>query len=381
MSGLQFKAVLREIGKKQSDLALHLGISQAGVAQICNHGIFPKRPDEASVRSGILEFLQEHGASRQAMSHAFEAVETQQSQPEEEIMLLRKQNLTPAAKQHFGLKLDPFTNDLQSHDDVFLSGDIRYVRETLWQVAKFGGFVAVTGESGAGKTTLRCDLHERIHSEHKQIVLIEPYVLGMEDNDQKGKTLKSLHIAEAIIAAVTPLEKPKRSPEARFKQVHDALLAGTRAGMTYLLVIEEAHSLPIPTLKHLKRLIELKDGFKNLIGVVLLGQSELRMKLSEQNHEVREVVQRCEVIELTPLDSNLEAYLKFKFARVGKQLADVIDQSGVDGLRAKLTFKQRAGSNVSLLYPLAVANLLSASMNLAALKGFDKVDADIVKEA
>lgn len=296
-------------------------------------------------------------------------------------MLLRKQNLTQAAKEHFGITRDPFVNDVQSHEDVFLSGDIRYVRETLWQVAKFGGFVAVTGESGAGKSTLRCDLHERITKEHKQIVVIEPYVLGMEDNDQKGKTLKSLHIAEAIISVVTPLEKPKRSPEARFKQVHDALLDGTRAGMTYLLVIEEAHSLPIPTLKHLKRLIELKDGFKNLIGVALLGQSELRMKLSEQNHEVREVVQRCEVVELTPLEGNLEAYLKFKFARVGKQLTEVIDQSGIDGIRNKLTFTQRGSKPVSLLYPLAVANLITASLNLAAQLGFAKVTSDIVKEA
>lgn len=388
---LKLKEALTAVSKTQRDLAQHLGISPAGVAQICNHGIFPKKPDIESVQSGILRFLEQHGASVEVCRRAFDVVpvnlvvghpeDQQPKQPQEEIMLIAKQTLTQQAKEHFKLKRDPFTNDVLSHEDVFLSGDIRYVRETLWQVAKHGGFVAVTGESGAGKTTLLCDLHERIATEHKQIVVIAPYVLGMEDNDVKGKTLKALHIAESIISKITPLQKPKRSPEARFNQVHDALRNGARAGMTYVLIIEEAHSLPIPTLKHLKRLIELKDGFKNLIGVVLLGQSELRMKLSEHNPDVREVVQRCEVVELTPLDNDLEAYIKFKLARVDKQLADVIDPSGIEGLRNKLTFKHGGGKAVSLLYPLAVANLLTASMNLAATLGFLKVTADTVKEA
>ena len=69
-------------------------------------------------------------------------------------MLLRKQTLTPAARKHFGLFRDPFADDLQTHEDVFLTDDVRYVRETLWHTARHGGFVAITGESGAGKSTL-----------------------------------------------------------------------------------------------------------------------------------------------------------------------------------------------------------------------------------
>ncbi len=46
-----------------------------------------------------------------------------------------------------------------------------------------------------------------------------------------------------------------------------------------LLVIEEAHGLPTATLKHLKRFFELEDGFKKLLGIVLIGQTELRMNL------------------------------------------------------------------------------------------------------
>lgn len=299
-------------------------------------------------------------------------------------MLLRKQTLTPAARRHFGLFRDPFADDLQSHEDVFATDDVRYVRETLWHTARHGGFVAVVGESGAGKSTLRRDLGDRIARENQQIVVIEPYVLGMEGNDQTGKTLKAAHIAEAIVAAAAPLEGIKRSSEARFRQVHRVLRDGSRAGMRYLLVIEEAHGLPIPTLKHLKRFYELEDGFRKLLSIVLIGQSELRMKLSEQNHEVREVVQRCEIVELMPLDSNLDDYLKFKFHRAGKPLTDVVEQSAIDAIRTKLTFRSQSRGDsrtVSLLYPLAVSNLLVAAMNLTTSLGFPKVTGDIVKEA
>ncbi|KAF0205510.1 MAG: hypothetical protein FD173_953 [Gallionellaceae bacterium] len=384
---LKLKAVLEEIGKTQRELADYLHVSAATVSQICNHGLFPKKPDSKAVRLGILKFLELHGASRQVCSRAFDAVEEQQSQqPQEETMLLRKQTLTPAAKKTFGLFRDPFADDLQTHEDVFLTDDIRYVRETLWHTAKHGGFVAAIGESGAGKSTLRRDLIDRIQRENQQIVVIEPYVLGMEENDVKGKTLKAAHIAEAIIAAAAPSETIKRSSQVRFSQVHRALKEGSRSGMKYLLIIEEAHGLPTATLKHLKRFFELEDGFKKLLGIVLIGQPELRHKLSEQTSEVREVVQRCEVVELMPLDGHLEEYLKFKFQRAGKALSDVVDASAIEGIRAKLTFissdkRGRPGDCVSLLYPLAVANLLTASMNLTARLGFQKVNGDVVKEA
>ncbi len=122
----------------------------------------------------------------------------------------------------------------------------------------------------------------------------------MEDNDKTGKTLKALHIAEAIMAVVAPSASIKSSPEARFRQVHTVLRDSRRAGNSHCLIIEEAHGLSFHTIKHLKRFLELEDGFKKLISIVLLGQPELKQKLSEANPAVREVVQRCEVVELAP---------------------------------------------------------------------------------
>jgi type II secretory pathway predicted ATPase ExeA len=111
--------------------------------------------------------------------------------------------------------------------------------------------------------------------------------------------------------------------------------------------------------------------------------------LAVNNAEVREVAQRCDLIELPPLDNHLADYLKFKLARVGCDLAKVITADGIDALRERLTFARRSGNakaqvlttSVSLVYPLAVANALTAAMNLAANLGAPVVDADIVKEA
>ena len=298
-------------------------------------------------------------------------------------MLLRNANLTQAAKQHFGLPRSPFVDEIKDASDVFATPDIKYVREGMLQTALYGGFIAVVGESGAGKTTLREDLSDRLARENRPVIMIEPYVLAMEDNDIKGKTLKSSHIAEAILESVAPGTNPKRSPEARFRQVHRALQESAKAGNKHVLIIEEAHGMPIPTLKHLKRFFELKNGFERLLGIILIGQTELAQKLSENNPHVREVVQRCELLTLQPLeDGRLAQYLKFKFARVGKDIQDVLDESAIEAIAERLTVRTRSRVGIEtsiLLYPLAVNNLVSAAMNEAASLLQERVTGDTVR--
>lgn len=55
--------------------------------------------------------------------------------------------------------------------------------------------------------------------------------------------------------------------------MHRALKNSYESGYRHVLIIEEAHCLPIATLKHLKRLRELETGFTKLLSIILIGQS------------------------------------------------------------------------------------------------------------
>ena len=391
--------LLRSLGIPQSDLCRATGLSRSAVGRICADGVWPafgadqvfkKIETYLQTRSltddqllAVRASLQSKSAS--ARSHRAKAISeapTIETETKEEPMLLQNQALTPEARKHFKLPCNPFVDDVQSPDDVFQSPSVRYVRATLLDAAQHHGFVAIVGESGAGKTTLAEDLEERIKADKREVLVIRPYVLAMESNDQKGKTLKSSQIAEAIAYALDPQLKIKNSPQGRFQQVHDLLKASRRAGRRHLLQIEEAHCLPTATLKHLKRFLELKDGMQRLIGVALIGQPELRDRLGSQNAEVREVMQRCEVVELEPLDSELEAYLKHKFARFDLKYEDVLAPDAADAIRARLIYIPRGGKAAdarSLCFPLVVNNLTCRAMNAAAVAHWPQVDAQVIK--
>ena len=127
----------------------------------------------------------------------------------------------------------------------------------------------------------------------------------------------------------------------------------------------------------------MKNGFERLLGIILIGQTELAQKLSENNPHVREVVQRCELLTLQPLeDGRLAQYLKFKFARVGKDIQDVLDESAIEAIAERLTVRTRSRVGIEtsiLLYPLAVNNLVSAAMNEAASLLQERVTGDTVR--
>ncbi|TDK66006.1 ExeA family protein [Sapientia aquatica] len=405
---LKLKRVLSRLRLPQAALASKVilangrPMSQGTLSLILNHDEWPRLTDKEIMTSQIIGFLFAHGATDDDVVDVFkesgaptdlaergtldEHDSTIEKEPSD--MLLRKHTLNAEARRRFKIPRDPFTDEMTCDADVFLSEDIRYVRATIRQTAKHGGMLAVIGESGAGKSTLRHDLIEWINANHEPITVIEPYVLGLEDNDAKGKVIKSIDIAAAIITTIDPNAKPRRGGEARAKQMHELLKASAQTGRTHVLMIEEAHGLPIPTLKHLKRFFELQEGFKKLLAIVLIGQTELRWKLSESNPEVREVVQRCETIELPPLDNHVEAYLRHKFARVDVNFDALFEASAVEEIRNRLrradkddTRNGRLAKSKSLCYPLAVNNLVAGAMNEAVKIGASKITGELIAAA
>jgi len=295
-------------------------------------------------------------------------------------MLLPKQALTPQARRHFKLFVNPFDGEVTRDEQMFVGNEIAYCREAVWQCVHTAGFVALVGESGAGKTTLLQDLEARLEAENRPVTVIRPGVLGMEGNDTKGKAIKSADLLHAVITTLKPDAVVPQTLQARTVRAAKLLTASAQAGNEHLLVVEEAHCMPDATLKHLKRMHELRLGRKPLLGILLLAQPELKKRLADglRDGSLREVAQRCELVELLPLDGDLRAYLKCRADAANVQLSALMDETAVEQLRARLTFK-RGNSAISMCYPLAVNNLVTRALNAAADLGMPVVTGDVVK--
>lgn len=395
---LKLKGVLASLGIPQEQWAASITqtgsytagrrLSITAATMLLNYNQWPKMTPKEHIKSQTEAMLRGHGVTDEVLrtiwqedrDDSFRHVKPaglykRNRAPEfvSQIPQMEVEMLSAAARKHFAIFKDPFIDDVQTSDDVFLSSEQRYIREALYTTAKHGGFLAVVGESGSGKTTLRRDLLDRINRESLPIVAIQPRTI-----DKRALTAGA--ICEAIIRDLSQ-QSPRLTLEGKARQVEEILRGSSRAGNSHVLLIEEAHDLSIQTLKYLKRFWELEDGFKKLLSVILIGQPELKHKLDERmNYEAREVIRRCEIAELMPLNGNLEQYLELKLKRIGKKPNEIFDRSAYDAMRTRLTLRRRGSDGVdSMLYPLVVNNLVTKAMNLCAEIGAEKIDAEVVK--
>lgn len=407
---LNLQLITKELGINQADFARQLKVSTATVSLIFKHNRWPvKTGMEFRLKRAATDILLQRGVDPDRVKTAFEEcagqranaaqlteanASTQSPQTtlsnrlKDEDMLLRKHTITQDARDYFALPRDPFTNEMRGVADVFLNDNIRKVRAAVRNVAEHGGMLAVIAESGAGKSTVRKDLAKWIQGQQKSIVVIEPGIEGLDNQDRKSRPLKASDLVEIIITTVTPGAAIRQSYQARLNQMRDALRSSASAGNKHVMVIEEAHRLATQTLKHLKNFYEMDDGaFTPLLAIILIGQTELDWKLDEKSFEVREVVQRCEKRFIEPLDNDVEAYLRHKFARVDGDFDKVFAADAAEAIVARLRVSvetkirgQRSLGPRSLCYPLAINNLVSGAMNLAHQGGEEHVTAKLVAQ-
>ena len=393
---LVLKTLMLVHGISQTDLAARVvqangrPMSHPGISQILNHNYWPRGTAPEALRAQIEEVLRQRGVEDEDIARAWEPdpgpqhhlahpkgvhADRYAKPAEPDIEPLEVEVLSPAAKKNFAIFKDPFQDDISGPEDVFLSQDQRYVREAMYIIARHGGFLAVTGESGAGKSVLRRDMIERFAREGAPVVVIYPQSID--------KTrLNASNICDAIIDDLAPGASRPNSLEAKARKVQSLLVASSRANNAHVLLIEEAHDLSVPTLKYLKRFLELEDGFRRLLAIILVGQTELRDRLDERrNPDAREVIRRCEIAELLPLDNHLQDYLAHKFRRAGLDASKILAPDAYDAITARLT-RARPGHRevLSQLYPLVVNNLVTKAMNAAARICAPLVTADLIKE-
>ena len=398
--------ILATHGISQRQLARESGQSLAAINAIVSRGEWPKRRT-AAVRASVVDALRNAGATTaelraialptqekapgaptpEAFAGAASAAPASPPQPvlktvnERDLsMLFEKVPLYPKTLEHFGLKHAPFSAHLEHAEDVFKGQGYQYAMAALKHALDRRGFVAIVAESGAGKTVVIRELEQeclpRYGAADSQQVLIRPYVLGMEEDDRKGKTIKASHIATAIMRALAPGERLKRDEQDRFAQVHAAIANAHAKHRKVLLLIDEAHGLPTPTLRHLKRFAELSLGRSFLLGVALVGQPEVLDRLKRLDH--REISSRLEIHHLSALSGNeVGDYLRHRLARAGVRYENVFAPDAAGALEAAL-YRQGDPAGGNMAFPQIVNNMAARCMNTAALAGWPHVDAEVV---
>jgi len=280
--------------------------------------------------------------------------------------------ITTDARRHYKLFRDPFIDDVQKDADVYMSDEARYVHEAMLDAANNGGFLAIIGEVGSGKSIMRRKVIDQLKRDGKTLVSYPQMI------DKTKVSVSSL--CNAIITDISS-ERPKGNPEDKSRQVQRLLLDRSKSNYRTCLILEEAHDLTVPTLKHLKRFYELEDGYRKLLGIILIGQPELKDMFDEKRHVgMREVIRRVQVVEMGSLNGNLRDYLAAKFKRVGAKIEDIFDEEAFEALSRRLTSVGRDGkTKISHAYPLLVNNYTAKALNLAQEMGELRVTADVIE--
>ena len=171
----------------------------------------------------------------------------------------------------FGLAQAPFSIAPDPHF-LFMSERHREaLAHLVYGVQGGGGFVLLSGEIGAGKTTVvRCFL-EQVPPDCNVAYIFNPKLTAAElvksVCDEFGVAVHSQGgIAPSIKEGVDPLN--------RF------LLDSHAAGRSNVLVIDEAQMLSADVLEQLRLLTNLETDRKKLLQIMLVGQPELRAMLA-----------------------------------------------------------------------------------------------------
>lgn len=398
------KRLLAECGIAQADLGLVLGVTRSHIGHILNRSgrtrftipDFKKRVETYLLLNPITQLWLEqrndpdiweedittvrHKSPRRYQKRV-RCNQRYQLAGDRHLKKWRGEMLNPGTMKHFTLFRNPFIDDVQSEKDIYLSDEHLYAKQVMLDAARFGGFVAIIGEVGSGKSVMRRAVVEELKRDGN-IMVVYPQTI-----DKTRLTAGS--ICDAIILDIST-EKPKRNLEAKSRQVQRILMERSKNGQRHILIIEEAHDLNLNTLKYLKRFYELEDGFRKLLGIILIGQLELKRDfLDEQRaHEAREVIRRCQIAELKSLNGDMPKYLALKFERIGKSLEDIFGTGGpascseaLGALSRRMIVKDRQGKKeISQIYPLTINNLTAKAMNLAAEVGEPKVTAEVVEQ-
>ena len=263
----------------------------------------------------------------------------------------------------FGLKQKPFSI---APDPRYLFMSERHreaLAHLLYGVQGGGGFVLLTGEIGAGKTTVcRCFL-EQIPQRCNVAYIFNPKLSALE------LLITVCHEFGIKFPALTAAGTPPGVKDF-VDGLNEYLLRTHAVGQNNVLIIDEAQNLSPDVLEQLRLLTNLETSERKLLQIVLIGQPELRGMLARP--ELEQLAQR--VIARYHLDALSE---KETSQYIAHRLA-------VAGLKGALPFDNGALHRIHQLtrgVPRRINLLCDRSLLGAYATGKPRVDRTIVDKA
>lgn len=187
------------------------------------------------------------------------------------------------------------------------SGHKRVLAYLRYGIAQGEGFVVVTGEVGAGKTTLIRTLLQELSQDRK--LVIGQLVTTQLDPDQ----------LLSMVAGTFGVEHEGLTKAALIRRLEAFLIRQAHSGKRVLLIVDEAQNIPLKSLEEMRMLSNLQVGTRSLLQSVLLGQAEFRDLLRSQDSE--QLRQRIIASHhLGPLNiEETQGYIEHRLSQVGWQ--------------------------------------------------------------
>lgn len=203
----------------------------------------------------------------------------------------------------FGFKEPPFK---LSPDPRFFFSSRKHQEafsHILYGLKERKGFIVVTGEVGTGKTTLCRLLLAKLDPTVRTALLFNPQLTTVE-------LLQSINQDFG-------LKGDGQTKKALLDELNRFLLDLLAQGGNALLIIDEAQLLTTECLEEIRLLSNLETDQSKLIQILLIGQPELKEKLSQRT--LRQLRQRISIMyEIEPLDrEEVTAYIESRIEVAG----------------------------------------------------------------
>ncbi|MEM6637476.1 MAG: AAA family ATPase [Pseudomonadota bacterium] len=196
--------------------------------------------------------------------------------------------------EFFGLRERPFTL-LPDPDFIYWTRQHSRAFSILeYGIVSRAPITVVTGEVGAGKTTLVQGLLKSMDG---------TITLGLVSNADSTRG----DILHWSMNALSLKIDPARSHVELFQQFQDFLVSEYAAGRRVVLVFDEAQTLSVESLEQLRMFTNINSNKDELLQLILVGQPELRARIARP--ELRQFAQRVTAnYHLTTMDKDTTAH-------------------------------------------------------------------------